>query len=294
MRAAAVLFILLAGLAAVGVSLLIFRPPGGGGMELLRRFLEVVDKPDELEKFIVEADAKISKEVFETARAKSAKVSLDDEWTAGVEFAAAYFKHSKAGRFSPREQDYLKDKDIFLKALDRTRGKTYQFSAVASPEINAFSLPGGNVFFHSGLLNKIENRQQFLFILGHEIAHVELGHCKQKLGILTEAYEFGGIPAAGAADLIISFVELGFSEENEFAADEWSFRRMKAAGWSADELTAGLVLLDKLIPEAPRAVTNDKSTLERWRAFICNILELHMRSHPATKERIRRLRAIPR
>ncbi|KAL8178591.1 UNVERIFIED_CONTAM: metalloendopeptidase [Gekko kuhli] len=55
---------------------------------------------------------------------------------------------------------------------------------VEDPGINAFALPNGQVFVFSGLLTAVKDIHQLSFILGHEIAHVVLGHAAEKASLV--------------------------------------------------------------------------------------------------------------
>jgi Zn-dependent protease with chaperone function len=52
----------------------------------------------------------------------------------------------------------------------------YQFSVVASKEINAFALPGGFVFVNAGALAAAKNEGEIAGVIAHEISHVALRH----------------------------------------------------------------------------------------------------------------------
>jgi predicted Zn-dependent protease len=44
------------------------------------------------------------------------------------------------------------------------------------PTLNAFSMPNGKVYIHTGLLSRVENESQLSMILGHELTHVTNRH----------------------------------------------------------------------------------------------------------------------
>ncbi|WP_321474838.1 M48 family metalloprotease [uncultured Paludibaculum sp.] len=52
----------------------------------------------------------------------------------------------------------------------------YFFKVVQEPSINAFALPGGPMFVHTGLLKAADNEAQVAGVLAHELAHVVLRH----------------------------------------------------------------------------------------------------------------------
>jgi len=52
----------------------------------------------------------------------------------------------------------------------------YKFIVVASPEVNAFALPGGYVFVNEGAIRAARSEGELAGVLAHEIAHVSLRH----------------------------------------------------------------------------------------------------------------------
>src|SRR5690349_13519148 len=52
----------------------------------------------------------------------------------------------------------------------------YSFDVISSKEINAFALPGGPVFFYTGLLDNLTTEDQVAGVLAHELAHVRYEH----------------------------------------------------------------------------------------------------------------------
>ncbi|XP_060087872.1 metalloendopeptidase OMA1, mitochondrial isoform X1 [Heteronotia binoei] len=54
---------------------------------------------------------------------------------------------------------------------------------VEDSSINAFALPNGKLFVFTGLLTAVSDIHQLSFILGHEIAHVVLGHAAEKASL---------------------------------------------------------------------------------------------------------------
>ena len=48
----------------------------------------------------------------------------------------------------------------------------YTLKIIDSPEINAFTIPGGRIFIYKGLLVFCDSPEQVAAVLAHEIAHV--------------------------------------------------------------------------------------------------------------------------
>lgn len=52
----------------------------------------------------------------------------------------------------------------------------YQFKVANLSDINAFALPGGFVYIHRGLIEKVRSEGELAGVMAHEIAHVALRH----------------------------------------------------------------------------------------------------------------------
>jgi Zn-dependent protease with chaperone function len=52
----------------------------------------------------------------------------------------------------------------------------FSFHVINDKTINAFALPGGPIFVHSGLLAAVDNETQLAGVLAHEMSHVALRH----------------------------------------------------------------------------------------------------------------------
>ena len=52
----------------------------------------------------------------------------------------------------------------------------FRFSVVRDESVNAFALPGGPIYIHTGLLELADNEAQLASVLAHEVSHVVLRH----------------------------------------------------------------------------------------------------------------------
>lgn len=51
-------------------------------------------------------------------------------------------------------------------------GPGFRFTVFRDPSLNAFAMPNGHVYVHTGLLARVENEAQLATVLGHELTHV--------------------------------------------------------------------------------------------------------------------------
>ena len=165
-----------------------------------------------------------------------------------------------------------------MPASDRSKWD-YRFRVVKSDEINAFALPGGNMFIFTGLLDKIGSADELAGVTGHECSHVRREHwakqyaSQQKrsvgLGVL-----LGLTKAKGAmrdiAGLGNSLLSLRYSRDDEFDADRNGLINMEAAHYDL----RGMIDLFQTLQKASGGKGGGPEFLS---------------THPLTQERIQRV-----
>jgi tetratricopeptide (TPR) repeat protein len=92
----------------------------------------------------------------------------------------------------------------------------YEFFLIRDPSPNAFAMPNGRIYVHTGMLARLEDSSQLAALLGHEINHVAGHHSvvqfRIKAGQILDGIFTGGI--------ISLFSQLRFSRELEQEADD--------------------------------------------------------------------------
>ena len=157
---------------------------------------------------------------------------------------------------------------------------TYHYKVIESPELNAFSLPGGWVYIYTGLLKHLKNEADLAFVLGHETGHIVGRHAIRRLQVI---YGINFLLSLTLGDKNLSQVELevlkvlyqiviaGYSRKEEFEADAMGAYFTGKAGWNPVASIETIEILDKLMKFKPTGIT-----------------ELFM-DHPTNKKRIRNL-----
>jgi beta-barrel assembly-enhancing protease len=119
-------------------------------------------------------------------------------------------------------------------------GGNYVFGILNTDEVNAFSGPNGYVFITRGCLEKMQNEAELAGVLAHEISHV----CHHDgLNQVKKAEENAAVSdAVSAADktgqfsqatdtLVTVVTQTGYTQPQEFAADQSGVKIMTAAGY---------------------------------------------------------------
>jgi len=115
----------------------------------------------------------------------------------------------------------------------------YQIRIIDNETVNAFALPGGYIHVYKGLLKFIDNEATLAAILAHEVAHAERRHATKRM---TKQYGasfllgmlLGNNPSQIeeiAANLATGLGFLYNSREDEYEADEYSFKYLQSTPW---------------------------------------------------------------
>lgn len=105
--------------------------------------------------------------------------------------------------------------------------------------VNAFALPGGQVFITEALLSRLKNDDELAAVLGHEVGHVLARHSAEHLAKqqLTQTMvgavvigSGGGYDTAQLAQMVGGLVTMKHSRDDELEADSLGLRLMNEAG----------------------------------------------------------------
>jgi predicted Zn-dependent protease len=171
--------------------------------------------------------------------------------------------------------------------LCKRKGLTYTFWLIDDKEVNAFSHLGGYIYIHKGLLDFAASDVELEFVLGHEIAHVELKHCVRNLTYAAHLSKWTPDAVVGVAQAAYQMIAVGYSKDSEFEADAWSFRTQIRLGRSREQATSfARHYLDYL---TGRGIETESPQPKTVPEAVAHEVENHFRTHPAPKERLRRL-----
>lgn len=136
----------------------------------------------------------------------------------------------------------------------------FDFHLLADPNtINAFALPGGQVFITEGLRKNLKTEGELAGVLGHEIGHVVARHSAEQVAKSRLTQGLSGAAAvaaydpdrpatmatAAAAAMVAKLLTLRFGREDELEADRLAVRFTGESGYD------------------PRAMVGVMQTLER-------------------------------
>ena len=163
------------------------------------------------------------------------------------------------------------------------KGIRYEFHVVESRQINAFALPGGQIFVMTGMLEFLRSEAELAAILGHEISHVDLRHCIERFQYELALKKVGARDLGALAEIARRLLTVGYNKYQELEADAHGVRLSIQAGYDPQE---GAVVFNRLRERAREQPAQRARTPV---GEITQAMESYFRSHPTSDERARRL-----
>jgi predicted Zn-dependent protease len=146
---------------------------------------------------------------------------------------------------------------IVARSAARGSGYQYDFHVLRDPEtVNAFALPGGQVFITAALLGRLRDEAELAGVLGHEIGHVVGRHSAEQLakaqltqalvgaaGVAASSEDSDGRQAAAVAAVVGQLVSMRFGRKDELEADRFGVRFMGETGYDPHALVEVMQIL---------------------------------------------------
>ncbi len=194
------------------------------------------------------------------------RVALNVEQEVKMGLAAAPEMAAQHGNLHPKREAREHVQQVgarLLQGLDRwveENGRenpfrnNFQFHLLADMKtINAFALPGGQVFITAALYSKLETEGQLAGVLGHEIGHVLSRHGAQRMAKqrltqgLTGAAGVagGGYESARMAQAVGQMINMKYGRDDELESDIWGVRLTYLAGYDPRAMFGVMDILEK-------------------------------------------------
>lgn len=183
----------------------------------------------------------------------------------------------------PELQRYVSEIGMRLARASERPNLPWRFTVVDEPAVNAFALPGGQIYVTRGILAFLHDEEQLAGVLGHEIGHVTARHSAQQYTKATSA----GIgltllnifvpetrPLQGAAESALGVLFLKHGRDDELQADRLGAQYTGKTGWNPAGVAGMLTTLQRL-DEA----SGTRKGVPNWLA-----------THPAPANRVQQVR----
>ncbi len=153
-------------------------------------------------------------------------------------------------------QDFVKQigQDVVANSIASQTPYQFDFHLLADEQtVNAFALPGGQIFITAALLDKLDTEAQLAGVLGHEIGHVVGRHgsehlAKQKLTQgLTGAVGVaaGDYNTARMAQMVGQMINMQYGRSDELESDKLGVKFMTDAGYDPRSLMRVMEILEE-------------------------------------------------
>ncbi|WP_298902313.1 M48 family metalloprotease [uncultured Psychroserpens sp.] len=186
-----------------------------------------------------------------TGRMQTISMTADKEIQIGL--ASAPQMEAQHGGMHPNSQYQAVVDNVGRSLVNSSIAKdtpyNYEFHLLADPNtINAFALPGGQIYITFALFSKLDNESQLAGVLGHEIGHVLGRHSAERIA---ESEYWQGLATAGSVGGDIGGLVSGIGQntlltngrEDELESDDLGVRFMINAGYDPEEMIGVMEIL---------------------------------------------------
>ncbi|UAB81421.1 M48 family metalloprotease [Marixanthomonas sp. SCSIO 43207] len=186
-----------------------------------------------------------------TGKEQTISMSTEKEIAIGLQSAPQMINQYGGMHPDQNQQRYIDaiGAKLVTNSLAKDTPYQYEFHLLADNEtINAFALPGGQIFITQALFSKLTSEDQLAGILGHEIGHVLGRHSAERIAE-TEFWQTisqGASVGADAGELVAGIgqnVLLGNGRDDELESDELGVKFMMDAGYNPYEMIEVMKIL---------------------------------------------------
>jgi len=171
----------------------------------------------------------------------------------------------------------------------------FKFHLLADTEtVNAFALPGGQIFITLGLYNDLKTEAQLAGVLGHEMGHVIERHTAQQMAKSQLGQYFVTAVATGASDgtnnnssvavaaMVNQMFQLRYSRGDESASDIWGLKLLEKANLDPRAMITVMNVLKEASKDSSR-------TMEMFQThpnpdLRIQQIDAYLREHPPAKQ----------
>ena len=155
----------------------------------------------------------------------------------------------------PELQSYVSEVGMRLARNSERPNLPWHFTVVDEPAVNAFALPGGQIYITRGILAFLHDEEQLAGVLGHEIGHVTARHSAQQYTKATGAgvgltllsiFVPEARPLQGAAESALGLLFLKYGRDDELQADRLGAQYTARTGWDPAGVAGMLTTLQRL------------------------------------------------
>jgi len=180
-----------------------------------------------------------------------------EEIALGLQSAPQMIRESGGLSRDPKGRALVEQVGARLIASTAAKETSYQFKfhLLADNEtVNAFALPGGQIFITEALFRRLKSEDQLAGVLGHEMGHVVGRHSNEQMAnsqlwsglaqgigvLLSDGHSNTG---AQVANMVAQWRVMKFSRDDESESDSLGVRFMIQAGYDPEALIGVMQIL---------------------------------------------------
>jgi predicted Zn-dependent protease len=200
-----------------------------------------------------------------TGRKEFIFISTDSEVGMGRSFDAQLRQEYKVSE-NKEKTDRLQRIGTRIAQVSDRQDFQYHFTLIAKDEMNAFTIPGGYVYFFEGLYDKLKTDDEIAAVLAHEIGHSAARHTIKKyqaalgydlmarLLLARIASDTARVLTSLGGGLIANIAMSAYGRQDEFEADRLGIKYMRLAGYDLNGMirTFEILKANSKGPEPPR------------------------------------------
>ncbi|PWG06172.1 M48 family metalloprotease [Polaribacter aquimarinus] len=184
---------------------------------------------------------------------KSQAISLSTQQEIAIGLKQAPMMAQQHGGLYPNQQlqDFVDrvGKKLVDNTVAKKSGYRYEFHLLKDERtINAFALPGGQIFITYALFSKLKNEDQLAGVLGHEIGHVLGKHSNERI---TDANFWKLLTMGASVGADLGELANGIGQQtllkngrgDELESDELGVKLMINAGYNPESLIGVMQIL---------------------------------------------------
>jgi predicted Zn-dependent protease len=216
-----------------------------------------------------------------TGRTQTINMTPEQEIAIGLQ-SAPQMAQQHGGLYPDQKYQAFVDQvgnNLIKSSMARDTPYEYEFHLLADPNtINAFALPGGQIFITYALFSKLDNEDQLAGILGHEIGHVLGKHSAERIAE-SDFWRTASMGASVGADMggLVSGIGQNTLLKNgrgdELESDDLGVRFMIRAGYNPEEMIGVMEILKDAagpnrVPEFQSSHPDPDNRIEKIRESI--------------------------
>ncbi len=228
-----------------------------------------------------------------TGETQHIDITVDQEIALGLQAAPEMAQEFGGEDSDPQVQALVDNIGNQIVSASPAGSTDYQFDfhvLVDRQTINAFALPGGQVFITRGLMDRLATEGQLAGVLGHEIGHVVARHSAEQIAkeqltqgltgaVVIASYDPdnpASMRTAQVAMVIGQLVNMKYGRDDELEADTLGVCFLNDAGYDPDEMITVMQVLEQASngqspPEFFSTHPNPQSRIELIQQAIQNL-----------------------